>query len=383
LISFLHLADLHLGWQPNFSDRELGVEIGAERDGFLKAVVDFALDPENKIDLVIIAGDLFESHRPVAKVIGQVMKELTRLVRGGIQLVTVPGNHDEITYPDSVYRQEQNRWPGFLVTNPSPQLSFRLDVNRKQVFVYSLAYTGGITGFTDTLKDFPREKEEGFHLAIFHGSYIDGDPGWELGTRSLPLDAKSLEQANYDYVALGHFHSHRVFQFGKGIGAYAGAIADKGFNDLGTGFLLKGIWRQNMGVQLERIPLTVKPKFEKLEIDLSRFNNSDELLSAVEELGRPDAVMQVELKGMRNFLFEPKNLRERLLPFFRYVEIIDQSFFLSAAELEKMAREKTITGFFLRGMLEKLKEAVTDEQKRLLNRALVKGIQALKGGDKS
>ncbi len=383
MISFLHLADLHLGWQPNLPDQELGAEIGAERDEFLEKIVDYALDPGNQIDLVIIAGDLFESHRPPARVAGKTIKELVRLVNGGVHLVTVPGNHDEITYSDSIYRQEQNRWPGFLVTNPLPQLSFQLEINQQQLFIYSLAYTGGLTSFAGTLKDFPKEKGEGFHLAIFHGSYIKGVPDWELGTRSLPLDTDGLEKAHYDYVALGHFHSHRVFQIGKGIGAYAGAVADKGFNDRGTGFLLKGVWQKGLGVQLEKVPFSALPKFEQLEMDISNFNSYDDLLSALEIIGKPNVIMEIGLKGVRSFLLESKNLRERLLPFFRYVEITDQSFFLSESELIKLAQDKTITGFFLKGIQEKLRLATTDEERLLLNRALMKGIWALRGGGKS
>ncbi len=54
--------------------------------------------------MVIIAGDLFETHKPEPALVEEVVAQLERLERAGVAVVTVPGNHDEITYADSVYR---------------------------------------------------------------------------------------------------------------------------------------------------------------------------------------------------------------------------------------------------------------------------------------
>lgn len=88
---------------------------GAARDSLLERAVDYACDPAHGIDLVILAGDLFETHQPDAALTGRVIAALERLP---MPLLTTPGNHDEITYAQSVYRRA--RWPGILVTRATP-----------------------------------------------------------------------------------------------------------------------------------------------------------------------------------------------------------------------------------------------------------------------
>lgn len=381
MIGFLHLADLHLGWQPSFLDEDQARKIQLERDGVLAEGVEYALDPKNQIDLVIIAGDLFESHEPPQKLVENTIKELNRLIAKGIHVVTVPGNHDEITYKNSVYRKEEGRWPGQLVTNPMPDLVTRLEINQEQVYIYSLAYTGGVTITSPPIKEFPRENSEGFHLGIFHGSYFQGAPNWELGARSLPLDVGELEKADYDYLALGHFHKYRDFKLDKGLGAYAGMVADKGFNDPGAGFFLVGRWQKEKGVSLEKIPFSIFPKFQKATLDLSNINDKDELVAAIDNIADPNGLIQIELKGIKSFMVDLNWLQARLHHSFHYLEINDQSYFLSGDELERLSQEKTITGFFLKRIQEKLKTAETEEEKLLLNQALTKGMWALKGGE--
>ena len=140
MLKFLHLADLHLGWEPRFlGERAAGWQ--QERDSILAAVVDYALAPGSGIGLVLIVGDLFDCHNPSQALVNEVMLQLKRLVDQGLQVVTVPGNHDEISYPDSVYRQQANTWPGILVRNPHPAHVATFNVNGETCHLYSLAYT--------------------------------------------------------------------------------------------------------------------------------------------------------------------------------------------------------------------------------------------------
>src|SRR5690554_6906956 len=99
----LHLADLHLGWNPPWED--IASRRREERDRRLFSAVSWAL--KHQIDLVVIAGDLFETHRPDESLVASVRNDLKRLVDAGVSVVTVPGNHDEISYHDSVYRSSR------------------------------------------------------------------------------------------------------------------------------------------------------------------------------------------------------------------------------------------------------------------------------------
>ena len=216
----LHLADLHLGWRPSFLPPEKQEEVQKERDRLLSWAVDYALDEKAAIDLVIVAGDLFETHRPPRELTERVIRDLARLEEAGIHLITVPGNHDEITYHDSVYRQEKERWPGLLVTNPQPRLVGTFSLRGTACYVYSMAYTGGITGSLSPLTAFPREEAAGFHLAVFHGSY-----GRDGGERSLILKGWP---AGYHYVALGILSPSELSTGSRAI-MYPGIVYGKDF----------------------------------------------------------------------------------------------------------------------------------------------------------
>jgi len=68
VIRCLHLADLHLGWSlqdPDFPSDKSRVR-REERDSVLKTAVDFAVDPGNSIDIVIIAGTC---SRPILRIL--------------------------------------------------------------------------------------------------------------------------------------------------------------------------------------------------------------------------------------------------------------------------------------------------------------------------
>jgi DNA repair protein SbcD/Mre11 len=114
--SVLHLADLHLGWTPRGLPSEMAASVRRRRDALLGQAVDVAL--AERVDLVVIAGDLFESYRPEPALVDDALAQLRRLTAAGIALVTVPGNHDELTYARSVYRR--GRRTGRASSSPGP-----------------------------------------------------------------------------------------------------------------------------------------------------------------------------------------------------------------------------------------------------------------------
>ncbi|HHX50182.1 MAG TPA: DNA repair exonuclease [Clostridia bacterium] len=369
----LHLADLHLGWRPSFLLPEGQEEIQRERDRLLGQAVDYALDKKAAIDLVIIAGDLFETHRPPRELTERVIRELERLEEGGIRLVTVPGNHDEITYHDSVYRQEKERWPGLLVTNPRPQLVGTLSLAGTDCYVYSMAYTGGITGALSPLTEFPREEAPGFHLAIFHGSY-----GWDGGERSLPLDPKALSQAGYHYVALGHFHRRQSYKLGGGLAMYPGMVYGKGFHDPGEGsFLVIDFSGSEPGIEI--VPVETR-NFRSETVDVGLAENGEELAGMLASFADTRLLLELRLTGIAGFPISRGELEARLAPCFYYLEVRDESVEYSRETLERLAGEPTITGIFLRRILTRLAEANDEGERRLLNRALARGLLSF-GGD--
>ena len=91
---FLHTADIHLGYQQyGLSERY---------DDFTEAfrwIVDTALD--ERVDFLLIAGDLFEKRTLDPRTLLIAVTEFERLKAAGIPVVAIEGNHER-TYGESL-----------------------------------------------------------------------------------------------------------------------------------------------------------------------------------------------------------------------------------------------------------------------------------------
>ena len=375
----LHLADLHLGWAPHELPTEVAASVRRRRDGSLSQAVDLAL--AEAVDLVVIAGDLFESYRPDPALLAMTRRELRRLVDAGIALVTVPGNHDELTYPRSVYRLEGAAWPGVLVTRPDAGHVASLRLADADVHVAGLAYVGGVTPVAAPLRVFPRADGAGIQLAVFHGTLVGpsaraGDPF--AGGRSLPIDQRALAAAGFDYVALGHLHvPTEVALVGGGLAAYAGCVGGKGPSDPGTRHWTLVELRPG-AARLRRVPADVAPVWTR-EVDAGAFDDADGLIAHLRSLGSPETWARVRLTGAPPFPVDPPTLRARAADAYLELEVEDGSTAVAPALLDRWAAQPTVRGEFVRRLRARAAEASDERERALATRALRHGLHALDG----
>jgi len=95
-MKILHTSDWHVGKVLKGRDRH------DEHVAALHSVV--AAAREHDVDLVLVAGDLFETAAPTARSQGLVMRTLLALRGDGRQVVVIAGNHDNAALLDAVYR---------------------------------------------------------------------------------------------------------------------------------------------------------------------------------------------------------------------------------------------------------------------------------------
>ncbi len=98
---FLHMADIHLGYQQ-YNSRE-------RFDDFARAflhVVDEAI--AKQVDSILLAGDFFEKRTVDPLAMRQAVEGLRRLQAAGIRVIAVEGNHERAHYRD------QYSWLEFL-----------------------------------------------------------------------------------------------------------------------------------------------------------------------------------------------------------------------------------------------------------------------------
>ncbi len=209
---FLHTADIHLGYQQyGLSERY---------DDFTEAfrwIVDTALD--ERVDFLLIAGDLFEKRTLDPRTLLIAVTEFERLKAAGIPVVAIEGNHER-TYGEIL------SWMEYL--NQS-RLLYLLDCSRHEqgwmpqpwddaertggyvdiagARIYGLKYQGAETGralneIGAAIAAAP-PPDGVFSIFLAHTS-VEGyyDKGHPFARQQ---DLSTLRQC-IDYLALGHVH---------------------------------------------------------------------------------------------------------------------------------------------------------------------------------
>jgi len=95
-MKILHTSDWHVGKVLKGRDRY------DEHAAVLRSIVQTARNED--VDVVLIAGDLFETAAPSAKAQGLVMQALLALREEGRHVVAIAGNHDNQNLLEAVYR---------------------------------------------------------------------------------------------------------------------------------------------------------------------------------------------------------------------------------------------------------------------------------------
>src|ERR1700690_2305934 len=96
-MKILHTSDWHVGKVLKGRDRH------DEHAAVLRSLVSTARDED--VDVVMVAGDLFETAAPTAKAQGLVMRSLLALREDGRQVVAIGADHDKQGLHDALYRR--------------------------------------------------------------------------------------------------------------------------------------------------------------------------------------------------------------------------------------------------------------------------------------
>lgn len=362
----LHVGDLHLGDRHDYLGPAAATR-RSEADLVLRRVIDFALAEENRIAALVIAGDLFDHHRPPHALVESVLVDLARAVEAGIAVITVPGNHDEWSYPDCVYRHYAARWPGTLVVQPNAGLVSRLEIAGAMIELYALAYVAGRTRFP--FEPPPLAPSNARRLLIAHGSL---DVDWS--DRALPLRSAAL--GGFHYVALGHIHKPMEKRLPDGFACYPGRIEGGSFDDPGTESLVV-IDFASSELRPERLPFPSRAIVRE-EWNLSGLRSLDELRARLARLAeqRSGMIARIELRGLASFPLPIESLVEELRPSFFFLELVDAREEAASGRLEDLATEPTIRGAFARRALKAILEAEDEEDRALAEAAARYGLAA-------
>jgi DNA repair exonuclease SbcCD nuclease subunit len=295
----LHLADVHLGARH----QDMGPAAAAQRErqfAAFRRAIDLAL--AEKVDAVLISGDLFDSNSQPRRSVESAAAELRRLAERHIRTVLIPGTHD--CYDEgSIYRVFD--LPALAGTDSGSDMVVVLTDERPQVTFADLDTT--VHGRVFRTKRAPQSPLAGFspaeaggvtrwQVGMIHGSLLL--PGKVEQDDVLFTDAE-VAASGLDYLALGHWHSFLEGRAGKTTWAYAGAPEPVAVDQDGAGSVVLVELDEASGkVRLEARPVG-RTSHRRLDLDAAAIASQAELERRLGDMADADLVLDARLVGVR------------------------------------------------------------------------------------
>jgi DNA repair protein SbcD/Mre11 len=362
MLRIIHTADVHLGARHD----DLGEQAAAQRErqfAAFKAAVDLALS--EKVDLFLIAGDLFDSNVQPRRSVERVAAELKRLAESKIRTVVIPGTHDCYDRA-SVYRAYDlaamaGSVPGDdLVTvldpdHPSVHLPALDAVVHGRVFATKRAPHSplrdrvGAAAVAPTTAAGSGVPDATWQIGMVHGSIAI--PGKTEGDEVVVTTAE-IAASGLDYLALGHWHSAQSGKAGSVTYAYAGAPEAVALDQDRAGKVLLVELDANAGGRTIKIEERAvgRTRFEKVDIDASTVAGQPALVDMLAARGDPDLVLDARLVGVRrdDLDLDLTEMETALAPAFLKVRVRDAS--VPALTDGPLPSPDTIVGAFIRDL---------------------------------
>jgi DNA repair exonuclease SbcCD nuclease subunit len=269
-MKFLHAADLHLdsplvglfGQNPMLAEtlRRAGRQA-------LVNLVDLAL--AERVDLLLLAGDVFDGDWKDFHTGLFFVGQMKRLADAGIPVVAIAGNHDaagkmtkSLPLPDNVR----------MLAHDRPET---VEFDRLGVCVHGQSFSKPAV-LENLAVGYPEARPGAFNIGLLHTA-LDGAVGHEPYA---PCRLDDLRAKGYDYWALGHIHRRGVL-LERPYVAYSGNLQGRHAKETGAKGCLLAMTNAGAPPTVEFRPTEVV-RWEHLEISAADADDLAEVLDRVE-----------------------------------------------------------------------------------------------------
>ena len=364
-VKILHCADIHIGAAESF----LGARADLRRYETVltfERIIDTAVNAG--VDVVAVAGDLFDSNTADARLYRPVLEKIASVP--DIKVLFAAGNHDPLLSSSPFLK---NKNPGNLYVFPEHDHCFTFDDIKLRAYGRSFGnvYMQGEQSFGITPPD-----DEYVNLMVLHGE-LTGD----LSSQYNAVTAEFIKNSGMDYIALGHIHKRTEPQkSGNTYYAYCGCPEGQGFDETGE----KGVYVGTVGKSLcalEFIPLAKRRHFH-IKTDVTGLASQAEIVNKIAEdikntagSGWEENLYKIELTGgvKEGADVNTAEIIARISEAVYYAKVKDST--VPALDMEQIASEISLKGLFVKNMLSRMENASKDEKEELAA-ALRLGLKA-------
>ena len=204
-MNILHLADTHLGYsayrkvtQDGINQREADIY-----QSFTK-IIDYAIDQD--VDLVVHAGDLFDSVRPNNRAISIALNQMIRLSKNNIPIVIIAGNHEQPKLQETghifnLFEHIPHIYPIFHERYETKEFM----IDDENILIHCLPQINTQDVLQEQLTFIERNEKMDYNIFLAHGS-IQGIKEFSMNEFNEMMLPKQYLSEKFDYVALGHYH---------------------------------------------------------------------------------------------------------------------------------------------------------------------------------
>ena len=364
-VKILHCADIHIGAAESF----LGARADSRRYETVltfERIIDTAVNAG--VDVVAVAGDLFDSNTADARLYRPVLEKIASVP--DIKVLFAAGNHDPLLSSSPFLK---NKNPGNLYVFPEHDHCFTFDDIKLRAYGRSFGnvYMQGEQSFGITPPD-----DEYVNLMVLHGE-LTGD----LSSQYNAVTAEFIKNSGMDYIALGHIHKRTEPQkSGNTYYAYCGCPEGQGFDETGE----KGVYVGTVGKSLcalEFIPLAKRRHFH-IKTDVTGLASQAEIVNKIAEdikntagSGWEENLYKIELTGgvKEGADVNTAEIIARISEAVYYAKVKDST--VPALDMEQIASEISLKGLFVKNILSLIENASEDEKEELAA-ALRLGLKA-------
>ena len=357
-MKFVHIADMH--FDTSFTTLTNKANLGDVRRLDQRLAFNRVIDyiKENQVPYLFIAGDFYEHEYIRLSTIEYINNLFAEIP--DTQIFISPGNHDPYL-KDSFYNKYY--WNENVHIFDS-QLSV---FEQEEVDIYGYGFDD-FYYTNNEVESMEIKNRDKINILIAHGTLNASEAVEHVYN---PISEKLIESKGFDYVALGHIHKIDYNSKPNQRIVYPGSTVSLGFDELGKHGMIVGNVEKDK-IELEFVPIDNK-EFIIKEIDVTELLDLDELATIINGIQfSENEYYKISLVGRRNFEIDLYKLNKLIINS-NIIKVKDYT--KMNYDLEKISKENTLKGLFVKEILQKMQDSPEDEE--ILQNALDIGFEIL------